>query len=170
MYDDWELEAPEAYSQNKFYTKATDGRGHSENVQVKLSPNIIGALSSIVQSKGIPEYRTIQDIIRDAVVHRLHYLYSSGVVHGVNSLVRWEIAIQEMLEYQQRAMAFETVVKQAVQTANDLRRFGPEGIEKAKKIARDLYAELMQLTDDPFWRKRYLDEIAKNLSDLIEDV
>ncbi len=71
--DPWAM-AQAGYSPDKFYVRATDGKGHSENVQTKISPSLLGELSAIIAAKEIPEYRTVQDFIRDAVLHRAKYV------------------------------------------------------------------------------------------------
>lgn len=72
-YDSWVLESNE-YSADKFYTKSTDGRGNSELIQVKVSPFVFGLMAEIIESPDFPDYRTKADLVRDALVHRLHHL------------------------------------------------------------------------------------------------
>lgn len=69
----WGTENPE-YDEREFYVGSTDGKGHNTNVQVPIPPNIMGALSSMVATREIPAYRSVQDFVRDAIVHRLHQL------------------------------------------------------------------------------------------------
>lgn len=71
--DDWGTEGPE-YSPDKFYCRSSDTHGHYRHVRVNVPPTMAGMLESMVESGGIPEYRTSQDVIRDAIVHRLEYL------------------------------------------------------------------------------------------------
>lgn len=62
------------YSRDEFITRSTDGHGHQRHQRVNFPPSVIGQAAAIIQSGKIPQYRTIQDLVRDAVVHRLHYL------------------------------------------------------------------------------------------------
>lgn len=62
------------YRSDDFYIGSTDTRGHSQNMQVPLPTNIAGRVGELVQSKEFPAYRTSQDLIRDAVCHRLQRL------------------------------------------------------------------------------------------------
>jgi hypothetical protein len=62
------------YDVASFYPEATDGRGHSDNLRVRLKPEIAGEIGALVASGVIPEYATPQAVIRDAIVHRLHWL------------------------------------------------------------------------------------------------
>lgn len=73
----WTTVAPGGYARNKYYMKATDGHGHSDNVQVKLTPQINGMIGALIAS-GTTQYRTPQDLIRCAVVHRLHDMHQMG--------------------------------------------------------------------------------------------
>lgn len=73
-YDPWATQDTKSYSLDEVYSRSTDGRGHSANLgQVKVSPEMAGEIGALVASGVIPEYRTAQDFVRDAVVHRLAY-------------------------------------------------------------------------------------------------
>lgn len=165
----WELDYPE-YSPDNFYTRATDGKGHSELVHVKLPPHVASALAAIVQSRAVPEYRTTQDLIRDAVVHRLHYLRSSGAAEGIDSIVRFEESARKTLWHQERMKALEEIVTQAASTARELATSGPQGKEEARKMIQDLYAQILEIKDSPFWRDRYLSELKSRLGPLMGEL
>lgn len=62
------------YNEDDFYTRSTDGHGHQRHVRVNFPPSVVGQIAEIIQSGRIGAYKTSQDFIRDAVVHRLHYL------------------------------------------------------------------------------------------------
>jgi hypothetical protein len=73
IHDTWALETAE-YSSDRFYTRATDGRGNSELLNFKTSPFVMGILSELVENPEFPDYRTKADVLRDALAHRLRYL------------------------------------------------------------------------------------------------
>lgn len=75
--DAWRTVAPNGYSRTKYYMRATDGKGHSQNMQVKVTEQIGGMIGALVAS-GMTRYKTPQDFVRDAIVHRLHDMHEMG--------------------------------------------------------------------------------------------
>lgn len=71
--DPWALATGSGYDETRFYMRSTDGKGHSENIQAKLSPAMVNELQALIHRGELP-YRTVQDFIRDACVHRAKYL------------------------------------------------------------------------------------------------
>lgn len=69
----WKTTDP-SYSEDKFYTSSTDGQGHSSHIRVNVPPNVAGRVEALVQKGMIPAYKTRQDVMRDALIHRLNYI------------------------------------------------------------------------------------------------
>ena len=61
--------SPTTYDPDKFYIKASDQRGHSEKVSFKVPPDIYAQVMRFVADDTFPDYQTIGDVFRDAVVH-----------------------------------------------------------------------------------------------------
>lgn len=61
-----------AYDRDAIYAHSTDNKGHYEQVRVKLTPSIEAEIAELVASK-LRGYRTLEDFIRNAIVHQLHY-------------------------------------------------------------------------------------------------
>jgi len=59
-----------SYSPDRFYIRTSDSRGHSAMITFRVLPEALSALQQIQQSREFP-YRTYQDIIRDAIIHRI---------------------------------------------------------------------------------------------------
>lgn len=69
--DPWVL-SQSGYDKSKIYTRASDGNGQSQVIRAKLSPALHYEIMALIQSRAIPELRTVSDVIRDALIHRLH--------------------------------------------------------------------------------------------------
>jgi len=59
------------YDPRKFYTHSRDKQGHSAHFRINLPTNLAGQMRSLVQSGAIPQYGTVESLIRDAIHHRV---------------------------------------------------------------------------------------------------
>lgn len=73
----YQLTSGKAYNPDSTYCDASDARGHYEQINVKLPPRLEQIMDVVVQTND--NYRSRQDIVRDALFHRLHTLVTSGV-------------------------------------------------------------------------------------------
>jgi hypothetical protein len=77
-FDPWTVdEQQDGYEPGRFYVKTVLSKrqgGQPRNVQVPLDPQLHAIASAIVQQRVVPAYNTVQDLIRDAVLHRVHQL------------------------------------------------------------------------------------------------
>lgn len=63
--------AMQQYDPDRFYVKASDQRGHSEKVGFKVPPDVYAQVMRFVADQSFPDYQTIGDVFRDAVVHMM---------------------------------------------------------------------------------------------------
>lgn len=99
----WETTAPTGYGKNMFYTRASDKKGHTAKLTCKFPVNVAGEIASAVQSGKIPDYKTSQDFIRDAVIHRLHDI--QGLIDDPDlerKITMWTIHNEALRARQQR--------------------------------------------------------------------
>lgn len=61
-----------SYRIDRFYTRSVDANGHGEKLNLRVPQGIDSQMYKAVSE--VPEYRTLQDLVRDAVMHRLEYL------------------------------------------------------------------------------------------------
>jgi hypothetical protein len=116
------------YSLEDFYTKSVDSRGHREMTRVAFPPNVLSTLSTIVQSGKIPAYRTVQDVIRDAVLHRIWWLEkyalkeSYGIIDYASlKMMKLQQFIENSLKEGQRMEAIVTNAEKALEYHKSLR-------------------------------------------------
>jgi len=110
------------YSLEDFYTKSVDSRGHREMTRVAFPPNVLSTLSTIVQSGKIPAYRTVQDVIRDAVLHRIWWLEryalkeSYGIIDYTSlKMVKLQQAVENSLKEGERMEAIVSTAEKALE-------------------------------------------------------
>lgn len=72
----YQLTSGKAYDPDAVYCDASDGRGHYEQINVKLSPRLEHVIDIIVAEH--PNYRSRQDFIRDAMFHRAYEMATNG--------------------------------------------------------------------------------------------
>ena len=61
------------YDPERIVTTASDEKGHSANLRVHVPTFWHSVMNQKVQSSEWPEYRSIQDCVRDAIFHRMHW-------------------------------------------------------------------------------------------------
>lgn len=78
----------DGYSPDQLMTPACDDKGHTAQKRLAFKPDVFPALAQIVAS-GQFDYRSPEDIVRDAVYHRIWYLadrlgvtYRKGKLQG----------------------------------------------------------------------------------------
>lgn len=64
------LTAGKKYNPDALYIVASDDKGHSESIRLKIPPTYEYIIQAIMREHE--EFRTVQDFIRDAIVHSLH--------------------------------------------------------------------------------------------------
>lgn len=128
------------YSPDKFYTHATDQKGHSSQFRVAFPPNVASQIASLAASDKYPDYQTAQHVIRDAVFHRLQWLTENNVVDLSGMLSTWQVQI--MIE---KAAERRRLGQKILQDVNFLRlnaRTAGDKLELKELIAAALTGDL----------------------------
>lgn len=82
----WETVSEDAwYNPKEFYTYSSDKQGHSTVIKLAVPKHVAGMVAEVVGSGVVPEYRTNQDLFRDAILHRA---YQIGKWLGDEELIR----------------------------------------------------------------------------------
>lgn len=70
----WEVESSTDwwYDETRMYTGSQDDHGHSAQVRVNFPKNLAAQLQRVIADGRIPEYKSLNDFVRDAIVHRVH--------------------------------------------------------------------------------------------------
>ena len=107
--------ADDGYSKDKFFCGASDKAGHSRFVRVRIPPHMEGAIAEAVGKCAA--YKSVCDIARDALVHRLHDLgEKDGALSGSPQL-RAFIAHELMDSYKADIALYSTLQARIKETA-----------------------------------------------------
>lgn len=71
-FDVFTLVDDRGYREDRFYTRSVNADGHGTRMQVRVPQGIDSQMHAAVAE--VPEYKTVHDLIRDAVIHRLEFL------------------------------------------------------------------------------------------------
>lgn len=155
------------YSEDRFYTKSSDERGHSKMLRLWIPQGIDAQVYGATNE--IPQYRTVQDFMRDAIVHRLEYLQKryklSDQGRRLLELERWKAdSERRSVEIQTMTSAVNGVGERLTEAwaAEDYSLFVQEMREAEEQIdwLRDPYKERM-ITLLKEWKRKAASEIAK---------
>jgi hypothetical protein len=101
--DLFKLTGSNQYDEDKFYTHSTDGNGHYERIpQTKIKPSLEAMIAAVV-AEYPTEYKSVGDVVRDAILHRIVYLSRNKL--------ELQAKLRPMItrEVQRQEMARETV-------------------------------------------------------------
>jgi hypothetical protein len=154
--DPWSLANANTYDIDKFYCRSTDGKGHYRNIQVPLSPALMGEIQALVASQVISSYRTLQDFIRDACIHRAKYvaeLVKSGVLGKV---IDSEIMLAEVARRRVEREGYQKVIEEYKEEVDKCLLAGD------KTRVHDLIADMVVFVEHmPPPYNSHLDELIK---------
>lgn len=151
-YDPWSLE-DNNYRRDNFYTRSVDSKGHKETFHVPAPPAIFGQVGEMVAQRLIPAYRSPQDFVRDAIVHRLRdiaEMTENGTLNRVISLeiirCQQEQMMIEMQEFQKVLDISEQVMEQAAKSEDVgmLEQAIAYGKEQAEEIREPYKGRLLK--------------------------
>lgn len=111
-----------SYDRDGIYAHSTDQKGHYEQVRVKVTPSIEAELAQFVASKT-RDYRTIEDFVRNAIVHQLHYEYTK-VWPQAGPVITAEIMMSDVNRQNAKIQAWDMVIKSVADTGETLLAHG----------------------------------------------
>ena len=152
-FDPWETaKGNEPYAEDRIYTRSVDKRGFGSSQRTKFPPEVLAEMGKIVAKEWVPEYGSVQDFVRDAVIHRLHYWSQrisdkqlSRVVTAERRISMLEHATREVQNMTAMVAAFEDSFKVAVMAGDaEILEDLMTHISEAMMIAREPYASKLR--------------------------
>lgn len=108
------------YDPDEIMNRSQDHNGHSTNQRVYIQPTWKAMMEQVVQSDQWPEYRTFQDVVRDALYHRLHWITTQkqrGLFPEIQSAMVRERYIKRLeadIQYEASIRAFRDVIDKSL--------------------------------------------------------
>ena len=159
----WDTDLPSSYDVNKLYTQSADPKGHSDVLHVRIKPWISSKIAELIASRQL-DYKTIQEFVRDALVHRLHYWHEQKALKDVASILCHIYTMQDYLEEEQRRAEHEQIINDMTAVINNHLASG--GRDEAKRIVRDMRDNALGIPNE-YWRNRYLKIIEERFGHLL---
>lgn len=157
------------YREDRFYTRSVDADGHGQKLNLRVPQGIDSQMYAAVAE--IPEYRTIHDLIRDAVLHRLEYLQKRySLSHKAQIMLSRERAKADRHERVQDSDEQEAMVKEMDDTLGMLHQRGDWSLlaeeleadsETAEFSMRGEYQRQAQMVIRK-WKEKSKEQIAKH--------
>lgn len=114
----WNAVVGQSYQPTSFYTQARNSAGLTERFTQGLSPALFDIAGRVAGDASLP-YGSIQALVRDALVHRLHWLEQNATdPELVNALAAWRQL--EEVDHQMQAYARMTEnIERLTETLNE---------------------------------------------------
>lgn len=105
----WET-ASSGYDPDKFYTQASDKRGHSVKVAVNIPTTISSQIAKIIAAGYVDAYGTQADLIRDAIVHHLERLSKRIMLGELERTVGMHVLYSEAVRRREERESVEALI------------------------------------------------------------
>jgi hypothetical protein len=162
--DTWETDFPSSYDPDRIYSQSVDAKGHSALLHVRVKPWIASKISELIAARKL-DYKTPQDFVRDALVHRLHYWLQEKNLEELDSILGHIFTLHDYLEEEQRRAEHEKVINDMTAVVNNHLTSG--GREEAIRIVNDMRNNALGIPNK-YWRNRYLKAIDERFGHLLK--
>lgn len=150
-FDPFKLEGgKDDYSLDRFFPQSRNKHDHSIKMTVYTKPDVAARINFFVASEDFPDINSQQDFIRDAEIHRLHYLENHYEVPGLSKWLKMQrrIAVREETDRFLAAMKEEyDALVLSIETA----RAAEDGVRLREIIEH--YEEALDDFDEPYYTK-----------------
>lgn len=152
------------YDRDEIYAHSTDTKGHYEVLRTKVTPSIEAEIAELVASKVRTGYRTVEDFIRNAIVHQLHYEMTT-VRPGLDPVITAEMRMSQLNRYNALLQSWDSTVKATIETGEALLAAG--ALEELGTLLTQ-YDQDFENQDLPIVKRKELEEVLENLHDRLK--
>jgi hypothetical protein len=150
----WEtVSEPLAYDPDEFYCRASDKRGHSGQVYVRIPPEVLSLVEQVMESKLFP-FRTYGDLMRDGLVHRVNYLRSKVENKEIDAALIRVLAIERIIREEEFDKELSDMVRRLEAIIDERLKDHKYGKLEAAKIVRSVLDNVVAMPEG-YRRQRY---------------
>ena len=150
----------------QFIFHATDKKGknkiHATLNKIAVPPEIAQILNEII-TKGKFPYRTVGDIQRDALYHRIWWLINNWD-GGYGDMLQRVRSIDAILLQEEARLDFERHIQQLGDIVNAVR----DSPEHQKRIINSVAEEVYSMPDG-YWKDRYVSQLKSSFGKFLEE-
>lgn len=147
------LDDPPEFAEKDYRISATDGKGRTERVWVRLPPYLVRLVQTIV-AKGPYPWETQSDALRFAIYWGLRLLkHNPPVTQTVFAQVQ---AMNDLMTREQDHIAFRAVFDRARDVLNEYQREG--AIDEARRVLAELDGRISAMPPG-YWRSKYAETL-----------
>lgn len=167
MSQAWQTTGSAKYDRDEFYVRSKDDDKSTAHIRTNAPASVAAQMDAIVQQRSIPDYRTREDIVRDALVHRLHYLnetrlHDPRLQHVVEREMKWARLDRIATEHETNRDRLNTVRRNlsmyvAARDWTSLKETLYLASEEADEMHEPWASDMWQLVQD--YRGRYQDKL-----------
>lgn len=144
----------------EFIVPASDGKGHSDRIWLRIQPGHQRQMSIVLNSKWFP-YKSNGDIVRHAIVRHLAWLTGLAPVPSVTAQVD---SIMEMLREDEFNAEFKEVISRLDEQVSHYLAAGQIG--RARSLVSRVMSKVDQMPDDD-WKDTYKKTITDRYGSLL---
>lgn len=155
---DWDtIPDPSAYNIEEFYCRASDKRGHSAQMYVRVPPEVMALCEQIMESKKFV-YRTYGEMIRDSLVHRVNYLKPKMESKKLDEAFLRVLAIEQIVKQEELDSEFRSIIHRLDTVVEERLKDSPLGREEAVSVIQSVLDNVSAMPEG-YRRRQYLNAI-----------
>lgn len=146
---------PGGYSREEFYTSSRSADGQSVTLSVTVPAHMASQLAALIQSGKLP-VRTREDVVRDALHHRLHDYEEFGLLdfESTRRIALWRRQ-EELERHRAEVESTEHLIESTRALVQEAR--GKNDMVLLEKVAREAREAAADLHEP--WRGRLLEVV-----------
>ena len=108
----WETTDQDFYDPLAFYTRSEDKKGHSFHLRAPIPKPVAGEMNALIASQTVPQYRSVGDIVRDAIYHRLKYIANAYDQGELEQVIDMAMLLAEEIQLTDERVHAEQLIEQ----------------------------------------------------------